>query len=79
MGSVLAALTGQDGTTKALQGQIAQQQSNATSQQGQQLALLSKQQAQSDMEAAQVSKPGLGRAMLQYQRSGGGAATLGGG
>ena len=77
MSNVWSALTGQNGATKALQAQIAQQQSNATSQQGQQLAMLSKQQATTDQEAAQLNKPGIGRQMLQFQ-GGGGARTLGG-
>jgi hypothetical protein len=75
--NVWSALTGQNSTTKALQGEIAQSQSSATSQQGQQLALLSKQQATTDNEAAQINKPGIGRQMLQY-RGAGGAPTLGG-
>jgi hypothetical protein len=75
--NVIGALTGSNKATKEAERQIAQAQSNATSQQGQQLKLLAAQQAQTDQEAAQLNKPGIGRAMLQF-RSGGGAQTLGG-
>lgn len=93
MSNVIGALTGQNKATKAAQDQVAVEQQqivaqqdqankllgNATSQQGQQLKLLSAQQATADNEAAQLNKPGIGRAMLQFQnRSGGGASTLGG-
>ena len=78
MGNVISALTGQDKATKALQAQLGQQRDLATSQQGQQLALLSKQQAVTDDEAAQLQKPGIGRALLHFTQRGGGAQTLGG-
>ncbi|MBV1706302.1 MAG: hypothetical protein KGQ37_03755 [Hyphomicrobiales bacterium] len=77
MSNVIGALTGASGQKKALEAQIAQQQSQATSQQGQQLRLLSQQQALNDNSTAQVNRPGLGRAMLAYQRNGGPGTTLG--
>lgn len=59
---------------------IAAEQAGQKSDQGQQMKLLAASQAKTDEEAAQLNKPGLGRQMLQFQRSGGagGAATLGG-
>lgn len=66
------------GAEQQLQQQIVQQQQAQQSDQGQQLKLLSTQQASSDNEAAQLNKPGIGRQMLQFQRQGGQAATLGG-
>lgn len=66
------------GAEQQLQQQIQQQQQAQQSDQGQQLKLLSTQQAASDNEAAQLNKPGIGRQMLQFSRQGGQAATLGG-
>lgn len=63
---------------QALQTTVADDQAQIKSEQGQQLKLLSQQQAQTDDEAAQINKPGLGRQQLQFQRQGGAAATLGG-
>lgn len=79
MTNAIKVLTGQNnkGAEQDLQNQIAQQQQQVQSDQGQQLRLLSTQQATSDNEAAQLNKPGIGRRMLQAT-SGGGAATLGG-
>lgn len=59
--------------------QAAQQQAlMAQSQAGEQLRLLAQQQATADQAAASASRPGLGQAMLQYNRRTGGAQTLGG-
>ncbi len=76
MSNIIGALTG-SGQKKALEAQIAQNQSNATSAQGSQLKLLAANQAQNDNAAAQLNKPGLGRAMLAYSRNGGPGSTLG--
>ena len=79
MGGVISAIFGGDDGSKALKQQIAQQQAQQTSDQGMQLASLSKAQASSDNETAGLSKPGLGRALLSYNKDqGGGSATLGG-
>lgn len=48
--------------------QIQQQQQAAQNAQGQQLALLTKAQARADTETASMSKPGLGRALLSYNK-----------
>lgn len=62
----------------ALMWQIAQQQAQLKSEQGTQLALLSKNQAANDNETASLSKPGLGRALLSYSGRDQRAQTLGG-
>lgn len=79
MGQIISAIFGDNGAS-ALKAQIAQQQALQQSDQGTQLASLSKQQAATDNEAATLNKPGLGRAMLSFQKNqtGGPAATLGG-
>jgi hypothetical protein len=55
-----------------------QEQAALRDAQGRQLALLSKDQAESDNEIAALRKPGLGRALLAYRKDRDGAATLGG-
>jgi hypothetical protein len=49
-----------------VQQQMAEQAAALRNTQGQQLALLSRSQAQNDNESASLSKPGLGRALLTY-------------
>lgn len=66
------ALTQAQSSAQAAQAQEAQAQSD----QGQQLALLAKQQATTDNSAASLSAPGIGRAVMGYQRRTSG--TLGG-
>lgn len=78
MGGVISSLFG-GGTDKALRNQINAQEQGQQSDQGRQLAAISKQQAQGDNEAAGLAKQGLGRALLQFQqKTAGPAATLGG-
>ncbi len=74
MGGIVDALTGSS-AKKA--GQLAQQQeASAQSDQGQQLALLSKQQAVADNSAAAMNAPGIGRAIMGFTRRTSG--TMGG-
>ena len=61
---------------KAAKQAAAQQEASAQSDQGRQLALLSKTQAQTDDAAAAMNGPGVGRAMLGFTRRT--AGTLGG-
>ena len=74
MSNVIGNLFGNPG--KAAAQQAAVQEASAQSDQGRQLALLSKTQAASDDSAAAMDGPGIGRAMLGYTRRT--AGTLGG-
>lgn len=72
--------SGGGGQQQMLMLQALQQQQQMQNLQGQQLKTISGQQAASDMEAAGLARPGLGRAMLTYGRKDntGGAQTFGG-
>lgn len=74
----LFGLNSNNGQEAAEEAQIQQQQTQIQDEQGQQLRLLSTQQAKSDSETAGMAGPGLGRAMLTYNKNTGSAGTLGG-
>jgi len=73
--NVISGLTGSGGA-KAAQTAAQMQEAQAQSNQGRQLALLSQQQAKEDLAAADMNAPGIGRAMMGFNRRA--AATLGG-
>lgn len=76
MSGFINSITGSSAAKSA--EQTAQQQAGlAQSQSGQQLRLLASQQATADQAAAAASAPGIGQAMLKYNRRDG-AQTLGG-
>lgn len=76
MSNVIGNLLGNN-AGKAAAAAAQQQEALAQSDQGRQLALLSKQSATSDVATAAMNAPGIGRQMMGYNRRVGG--TLGGG
>ncbi len=75
MSNVIGNLFG-GGSAKAAQAAAAANEATAQSDQGRQLALLSKQDATNDNSQAAMNAPGIGRAMLGFTRRTSG--TLGG-
>lgn len=72
MSGLVSMIFGDNSAKKA----AAQQIGLAKSDQGQQMKIMSENQAKADMEAADLSRPGLGRRMMAYSSSR--AQTLGG-